>query len=76
MAKPYELSAAFSIELVYAAADAHPNWERSGKGVKRLRPARRGPRSPNGLVMWFLDAHPDQARLILAQEEAKTAHLH
>jgi hypothetical protein len=67
---------AFDWELLKAAARAHPNWEvTADHAVKRKGPGA-GPRTPNGLVRWYLEAHPQQARIVLALIEARTAQHH
>ena len=43
------------IELMYAAAEAHPSWEvlPDRKGIRRTRTD--GPNTPEKLIAWFLD---------------------
>jgi hypothetical protein len=42
------------VEMLLAAAEAHPNWEvmPEGKGIRHLGSA--GPKTPQELLDWFL----------------------
>jgi hypothetical protein len=64
--------------LFYAAADAHPNWERIERdgetvGVRRLGPGP-GPRTPGGLKNWFMETHTEVARKIIAASLESSLH--
>jgi hypothetical protein len=42
------------VELLYAAADAHPNWEVMPEGMGIRHVGSEGPDTPRKLLEWFL----------------------
>ena len=69
------LTLAYWEECKIAAARLHPNWEVEGRNVKWLG-GRKGPRSPNGLLNWFISNHPDECDRIRNRIAAKHKFAH
>jgi hypothetical protein len=46
------LSQDTKIEMLYAAAEAHPNWEVISEGIRHV--GSEGPDTPEKLLEWFL----------------------
>jgi hypothetical protein len=51
-------------QCTFRAAQMHPDWEANAQFIRRTRFRRTGPRTPNGLLNWFLQNHPQEADLI------------
>jgi hypothetical protein len=52
--RPEPIMADIDVEMLYAAAEAHPSWEiiPGGMGIRRF--GREGPNTPQKLLEWFL----------------------